>query len=75
MVEDVTAVIIPEKLDIKTTQAQVDAFRQSLLNYSTKLAHFKHPKFIRLVEEFPITANGKVRKNVLRDTSNDLLEN
>ena len=34
------------------------------------LAHYKIPRFIRLVSEFPLTVTGKVRKNVIRDEMN-----
>lgn len=33
-----------------------------------ELAHFKIPAFWRFVEEFPLTASGKVQKFVLRET-------
>jgi non-ribosomal peptide synthetase component E (peptide arylation enzyme) len=74
MVEDVTAVIIPEQMDLKTSPALVNAFTRQLLDFSSKLAHFKNPKYIRIVNEFPMTANGKVKKNTLRDVSNALLK-
>jgi len=32
-----------------------------------RIAHFKIPRHIRFVEEFPLTATGKVRKFVMRD--------
>jgi crotonobetaine/carnitine-CoA ligase len=32
-----------------------------------RLAYFAIPRFVRFVEELPQTANGKVRKSVLRD--------
>jgi fatty-acyl-CoA synthase len=32
-----------------------------------KIAHFKMPKYIRFVDEFPMTITGKVQKFVMRD--------
>ena len=32
-----------------------------------RLAYFAIPRFVRIVEELPQTANGKIRKSVLRD--------
>lgn len=37
------------------------------------LAHFKTPKYIRFVAEFPMTVSGKVQKYILRDDSNAAL--
>jgi len=37
-----------------------------------KVAHFKVPKYIRLVEEFPMTVTGKVQKFRIRQTEIDL---
>ena len=34
---------------------------------ATRLARFKRPRFVKLVEDFPKTAIGKIQKNVLRD--------
>jgi fatty-acyl-CoA synthase len=43
-------------LDIATVEAHCKA----------RLAHFKVPRFFRLVETFPRTASGKIQKHVLR---------
>ena len=32
-----------------------------------KLAHFKIPRYVRFVEEFPLTVTGKVQKFILRE--------
>ena len=34
-----------------------------------KIAHFKVPRWIRFVEEFPMTVTGKVQKFKMRETS------
>jgi acyl-CoA synthetase (AMP-forming)/AMP-acid ligase II len=44
----------------KTTEAE-------LIDYcASRLARFKRPRFIKLVEDFPKTAIGKIQKNILR---------
>lgn len=39
-----------------------------------KITHFKVPRFIRFVEEFPMTVTGKVQKFKMRDTMSAELE-
>ena len=34
-----------------------------------KIAHFKVPRFIKFVDEFPMTVSGKVQKFIMRDIS------
>ncbi len=34
-----------------------------------KIAHYKVPRYVKLVEEFPMTVTGKVRKVEMRETS------
>jgi fatty-acyl-CoA synthase len=38
-----------------------------------KLAHFKIPKYVVLVDEFPMTVTGKIRKVEMRERSVELL--
>ena len=38
-----------------------------------KLAHYKIPRYVRIVEDFPMTASGKVRKVEMREKSVVLL--
>lgn len=38
-----------------------------------KLAHYKIPRYVHLVEEFPMTVTGKVRKAEMRETALGLL--
>ncbi|MER6776014.1 MULTISPECIES: AMP-binding protein [unclassified Streptomyces] len=38
-----------------------------------RLAHFKVPRYVHVVEEFPMTVTGKVRKVEMRETSARLL--
>ena len=39
-----------------------------------KIAHFKIPKYIRFVEDFPMTVTGKVQKYRMREKMADELE-
>ena len=42
--------------------------------YATgKLAHYKIPRYVRIVEDFPMTASGKVRKADMRKAAIDML--
>ncbi|MBF6214331.1 AMP-binding protein [Nocardia puris] len=38
-----------------------------------KLAHFKIPKYVHLVDEFPMTVTGKIRKAEMREIAKELL--
>ncbi len=38
-----------------------------------KLAHYKIPRYVHIVDEFPMTVTGKVRKIEMRERSMDLL--
>jgi fatty-acyl-CoA synthase len=38
-----------------------------------QLAHFKIPRYVHVVDEFPMTVTGKVRKVEMRETSIELL--
>jgi fatty-acyl-CoA synthase len=40
---------------------------------SGRLAHFKIPRYVHLVEEFPMTVTGKIRKVEMRSASIELL--
>jgi fatty-acyl-CoA synthase len=38
-----------------------------------KLAHYKIPRYVHVVDEFPMTVTGKVRKVEMRERAIDLL--
>ncbi|NKX89369.1 AMP-binding protein [Nocardia coubleae] len=38
-----------------------------------RLAHYKIPRYVHVVEEFPMTVTGKVRKAEMRELSKDLI--
>ena len=47
---------------------------ESLREFATgKLAHYKIPRYVLTVEEFPMTVTGKVRKIEMRERSLGLL--
>ena len=53
-----------------TTPLDADAIR----TYCTgKLAHFKIPRYVRIVDEFPMTVTGKIRKAEMRQLAAELL--
>jgi fatty-acyl-CoA synthase len=39
-----------------------------------KLAHYKIPRYVLVVDEFPMTVTGKVRKVEMRERSVELLD-
>ena len=39
-----------------------------------EMAHYKIPKYVRIVEGYPLTVTGKVKKNEMRDENNKILE-
>jgi fatty-acyl-CoA synthase len=47
---------------------------ESLREYCTgKLAHYKIPRYVHIVDEFPMTITGKIRKVEMRERSVELL--
>jgi fatty-acyl-CoA synthase len=47
---------------------------QSLREYCTgKLAHYKIPRYVHIVDEFPMTVTGKIRKIQMREEAINLL--
>jgi malonyl-CoA/methylmalonyl-CoA synthetase len=66
--EGVTAVVVCNK-DAGVSEASV------LGALDGRLAKFKMPKRVFVVDELPRNAMGKVQKNILRDTYKDLYTN
>jgi malonyl-CoA/methylmalonyl-CoA synthetase len=63
--EAVTAVVVP----VKGAALDLEAMRAAL---ETRLAKFKLPKRLIVVDDLPRNTMGKVQKNVLRETYKDL---
>jgi malonyl-CoA/methylmalonyl-CoA synthetase len=59
--EAVTAVVVPRPGAAAPTEAEVIAWLRP------RLANFKVPKRVYVVQELPRNTMGKVQKNVLRD--------
>ena len=38
-----------------------------------KLAHYKIPRYVHVVDEFPMTITGKIRKVEMREVATELL--
>ncbi|MFI6363800.1 AMP-binding protein [Nocardia sp. NPDC050630] len=53
-----------------TTPLNADAVRAFCAG---KLAHFKIPRYVHIVDEFPMTVTGKIRKAEMRDLAAELL--
>ncbi|MEU1626019.1 AMP-binding protein [Streptomyces sp. NPDC020096] len=58
--EEILACVIPRDAADAPTLAEIEAFCRG------RLAHFKVPRHLRIVESFPMTVSGKVRKVELR---------
>ncbi|MBB3042077.1 AMP-binding protein [Nocardioides soli] len=76
-VEDVQVIGVPDEkygeelcawIKLKDGAAPLDA--AAVRAYATgKLAHYKIPRYVLLVEEFPMTVTGKIRKVQMREES------
>jgi len=59
-------------IKLKDGAAELDAAK--VREFATgKLAHYKIPRYVLLVDEFPMTVTGKIRKIEMREKSLDLL--
>lgn len=63
--EGVTAVVVPSKGAVLDSQAIMKALE-------ARLAKFKLPKRVIIVDELPRNTMGKVQKNILRETYKDI---
>jgi fatty-acyl-CoA synthase len=80
-VEDVQVVGVPDEkygeelcawIRLKAGAAPLDA--EAVHAFATgRLAHYKIPRYVLLVEEFPMTVTGKIRKVEMRERSAELL--
>ena len=66
--EDIMACIILKDPDVLISHGEIHDFMYG------NMAHYKIPKYIRLVKEYPLTVTGKVMKNEMRDENNKILE-
>jgi fatty-acyl-CoA synthase len=73
-IEDVTVVGVPDERFGEELCAWirlrpgVQASAEEVIDFCRgQIAHYKIPRYIRFVDEFPMTVSGKVRKFVIRD--------
>jgi fatty-acyl-CoA synthase len=60
---------------IKLREGAPELTVEKVREYATgKLAHYKIPRYVMVVEEFPMTVTGKVRKVEMREKSVDILD-
>ena len=64
--EEIAAFVIP-RADARLDTDAVRAFCQG------RIAHYKIPRYVHLVDDFPMTVTGKVRKVEMREVSMELL--
>jgi fatty-acyl-CoA synthase len=64
--EELGAFIIPEKNDSEITVRHVKAYLRPLIS------GYKIPRFVKLIEAFPLTASGKIQKFKLREMAAEL---
>jgi fatty-acyl-CoA synthase len=79
-VEDVTVVGVPDEKFGEELCAWIrlkpgeDASAEEITAFCRgQIAHYKIPRYVRFVDEFPMTVSGKVRKFVIRDRMIDEL--
>ncbi|WP_143187335.1 AMP-binding protein [Rhodococcus maanshanensis] len=59
---------------IRLREGALELDAESLRAFCTgKLAHYKIPKYVHVVDEFPMTVTGKIRKIEMREQSLDLI--
>ena len=61
-----------EKLTPLLARAGAEVTEEQLREYCRgRIAHYKVPRYVRFVDEFPMTVTGKVQKFVLRQRLQD----
>ena len=76
-VEDVQVIGVPDEKYgeepcawIKMREGAEPLDAEAVKAFATgKLAHYKIPRYVKVVEEFPMTVTGKIRKNDMREQS------
>ena len=60
---------------VKVREGAEELTAEKVREFATgKLAHYKIPRYVLVVDEFPMTVTGKVRKVEMREKSVDLLD-
>ena len=80
-VRDVQVVGVPDRRFGEEVMAWVqlrsgaDVSREAVREYCRgRIAHYKVPRYVEFVDEFPLTVTGKVQKFVLRDRAVEILD-
>ena len=71
MGQEVCAWIVLQDQSESDKEKIVDQLREYA---SGRISHFKVPRYVRFVEGYPLTVTGKVKKNVMRDISDEMLK-
>jgi fatty-acyl-CoA synthase len=59
---------------VRLREGAAELTAEAVREFATgKLAHYKIPRYVRVVEEFPMTVTGKVRKVQMREEAVELL--
>jgi fatty-acyl-CoA synthase len=59
---------------VRMREGATEVTAETLREFCTgKLAHYKIPRYVHIVDEFPMTVTGKIRKVEMRETSVELL--
>ncbi|PRY53399.1 fatty-acyl-CoA synthase [Knoellia remsis] len=80
-IEDVQVIGVPDEKYgeelaawIRMREGATPLTAESVREFSTgKLAHYKIPRYVRIVDEFPMTVTGKVRKVEMREVTSQEL--
>jgi fatty-acyl-CoA synthase len=60
---------------VRLREGSAELTAESLREFcSGKLAHYKIPRYVHVVDEFPMTVTGKVRKVEMRERARELLD-
>jgi len=78
-VKNVSVIGVPDKIKTEVCMAVVQlkegekAAEEEIIDYCKgQIANFKIPKYVRFIEEYPMTGSGKIQKFVLRERFGDL---
>jgi fatty-acyl-CoA synthase len=59
---------------IKLKEANQTSYDELYAFCKGEIAHFKIPRYLRFVSDFPLTITGKVKKNEMRHITNEILK-
>ena len=78
-VKNAAVIAVPDKRKTEVCMAVIqlkqgeDATEEEVIEYCRgKIANFKIPRYVRFVEEYPMTGSGKIQKFVLKEEFGDI---